>query len=306
MADLTHYWYWRAKLPERHGQPCRIVATGRLNSALVEFADGFRVVTSRRAVRKVVAVKNAAKVAKLHRELGGSAALRLVKSDSANQRLSWLIEEGFRPAQLIERLGEANWLRVRRSLRIPAGLRDAVSKLYEDGMNTPIRRSPASADALRKKEVTLIHVLSGQLGLDEETRRDMLARITGKRSSKDLTWPERKRVLDHLKAAGGKITTPRKAARPTPDGAAPAKPSRTLDTSAQASKVRALWLALHQLGAVRDSSESALGAYCKRIAKVNALQWATGAQLSTLIETLKKWENRARLSGVSQVAPRSD
>lgn len=49
---MTHRWYWRKWLPERHGQPCRVLATGRLNSALVEFADGFRVITSRYAVRK--------------------------------------------------------------------------------------------------------------------------------------------------------------------------------------------------------------------------------------------------------------
>lgn len=49
---LTHIWRWKEYLPERHGQACRIVATGALNSALVEFADGARVVTSRYAVRR--------------------------------------------------------------------------------------------------------------------------------------------------------------------------------------------------------------------------------------------------------------
>jgi hypothetical protein len=50
----THTWYWRERLPERKGQPCRVICTGKLNSALVEFADGFRVVTSRYAVRKIL------------------------------------------------------------------------------------------------------------------------------------------------------------------------------------------------------------------------------------------------------------
>lgn len=45
-------WHWRSKLPERKGQPCRVLARGKLNSALVEFRDGFKVVTSRHAVRK--------------------------------------------------------------------------------------------------------------------------------------------------------------------------------------------------------------------------------------------------------------
>ena len=82
--------------------------------------------------KHLVTVKNAAKVHKLHRELGGSAALRLVSSDSSNRKLSELIGEGFRADQLILRLGEENWLRVRRSMKIPACLRDAVARLYEE------------------------------------------------------------------------------------------------------------------------------------------------------------------------------
>lgn len=51
----THTWYWRKWLPERNGQRCRIVAVGKLNSALVEFSDGYRVITNRRAVRRIKA-----------------------------------------------------------------------------------------------------------------------------------------------------------------------------------------------------------------------------------------------------------
>lgn len=50
---MTHRWHWRKLLPERHGQLCRVLATGRMNSALVEFEDGHKVITSRYAVRKL-------------------------------------------------------------------------------------------------------------------------------------------------------------------------------------------------------------------------------------------------------------
>lgn len=50
---MTHTWRWKSILGDRFGQPCRVVCRGRLNSILVEFADGFRVVTSRYAVRKL-------------------------------------------------------------------------------------------------------------------------------------------------------------------------------------------------------------------------------------------------------------
>jgi hypothetical protein len=39
-------------MPERKGEPCRVLARGRMNSVLVEFADGFRVLTSRYVVRR--------------------------------------------------------------------------------------------------------------------------------------------------------------------------------------------------------------------------------------------------------------
>lgn len=46
-----YVWFWVAKLPERKGQRCRVVTRGGWNSVLVEFQDGFRVLTSRNAVR---------------------------------------------------------------------------------------------------------------------------------------------------------------------------------------------------------------------------------------------------------------
>lgn len=50
---FDHVWYWRARLPERKGEPCRVLARApKMNSILVEFKDGFKVVTSRYAVRK--------------------------------------------------------------------------------------------------------------------------------------------------------------------------------------------------------------------------------------------------------------
>lgn len=113
------------------------------------------------------------------------------------------------------------------------------------------------------------------LGMDDDARRDMLQSVIGKPSSKDLTTREWSKVLNHI----NKLT-----------GFAP-KQTRKLDTSAEATKVRAIWLLLHQIGEVRDPSESALASYCKRIAKVDDLHWA-GAKIHTLIETLKKWAQR--------------
>jgi hypothetical protein len=53
---MTHVWHWRPngiRTLDRKGQPCRVLARGRMGSVLVEFADGFRVVASRRAIRLI-------------------------------------------------------------------------------------------------------------------------------------------------------------------------------------------------------------------------------------------------------------
>lgn len=49
-GDLPYVYRW-----DRHGrkgQRCRVLARGAMNSCLVEFADGYRMVTSRNAIRR--------------------------------------------------------------------------------------------------------------------------------------------------------------------------------------------------------------------------------------------------------------
>lgn len=44
---FEYIWRVKTRLPERFLTRCKVVARGKLNSCLVEFEDGFRVVTSR-------------------------------------------------------------------------------------------------------------------------------------------------------------------------------------------------------------------------------------------------------------------
>jgi len=52
-AMFDYYWRIKTRLPERKGQPCAVLARGKMNSCLVQFADGFLVVTSRFYVRRI-------------------------------------------------------------------------------------------------------------------------------------------------------------------------------------------------------------------------------------------------------------
>ena len=50
---MKYYWRVRTRLPERFGQRCDVIVRGKMNSCLVVFEDGYKVVTSRNYVRKV-------------------------------------------------------------------------------------------------------------------------------------------------------------------------------------------------------------------------------------------------------------
>ena len=151
----------------------------------------------------------------------------------------------------------------------------------------------------RQRLIRLIHVAKRDLSMDDDTYRAILQRIGKKASSADLTIPELEKVLEHLKRSGFKVRSKSKSA-PKP---AQAKPSRPLAQDLESKKIRALWLFLHELGAVKNPSEEALAAYVKRIAGVDALQWISGEQAERLIETMKKWAMRFQPQAVKALVP---
>ena len=156
-------------------------------------------------------------------------------------------------------------------------------------------RTAANQDA-RQRLIRLIHVGKRELGLDDETYRALLMGSVQKDSTSAMSVPELERVLERMKRSGFKVRV--KSARPP----AQSRPGRPLAQYPEARKVRALWLFLHQLGAVKNPSEEALAAYVKRIAKVDALQWTNGNQTEALIETLKKWAMRYLPGQVREMA----
>jgi len=153
----------------------------------------------------------------------------------------------------------------------------------------------------RQRLIRLIHVAKRDLSLDDDTYRSILQRFGRKESSSDLTVPELEQVLEHLKRSGFKVRSKGKPAKPK---VVKAKPSRPLAQDAESKKIRALWLFLHELGAVKNPSEEALASYVKRIAGVDALQWISGEQAERLIETMKKWAMRFLPDAVKALVPR--
>lgn len=131
--------------------------------------------------------------------------------------------------------------------------------------------------------IQLIHIAKSQLGIDDDTYRNMLKQLTQKDSTKQLTVGQLNRVIAHLQGLGFKIkskTNPKQVAAKDP----------------QSQKIRALWRELHEHGHVTDNTEVALSAYVKRITGIESLAWLNTAQASQIIETLKKWLSRTELS----------
>lgn len=65
----------------------------------------------------------------------------------------------------------------------------------------------------RRDELAVIHIRKGQLGLDDETYRDLLERVAGVRSAKALDAAGRAKVLDELARLGAKPYRGRKRRR---------------------------------------------------------------------------------------------
>lgn len=143
----------------------------------------------------------------------------------------------------------------------------------------------ATLDKVRVAKIRMIQVARRELGLDdnEAAYRAAIGRaVKGKASLTDCTTLQLDRVIDELKRMGFKPRKP-KAAKPKPE-------RRPLDTSAEASKARAVWLLLAEIGVVRDASEAALAAYVRRVAGVDDLRWVR--DMAPVIEGLKGWAAR--------------
>lgn len=130
--------------------------------------------------------------------------------------------------------------------------------------------------------IAAIHVAKKHMGLDDDTYRAKLARITGKHSAKDMTEDERQRVLTVFRN----------------EGFAPAPAARRADgrqklTGKYAKKLQALWIAAWNLGIVRERDDAALIAFVKRQTGIEHTRFLVYADdASRAIEALKSWIRR--------------
>jgi hypothetical protein len=123
-----------------------------------------------------------------------------------------------------------------------------------------------------------IHVANKQLGLDEETARDLYERITGKRSLRQMNDRELQLVVTEQRRQGFK---------PVEKGL----------QGPFAKKLQALWIAAWNLGIVRDRTDGAMLSFIKRQTGIEHTRFLLDAEdAAKAIDALKAW--MAREAGV--------
>jgi phage gp16-like protein len=122
----------------------------------------------------------------------------------------------------------------------------------------------------RQAELAKIHIAKKQLGLDDETYRDMLWTIARVKTASELDEHGRRQVIEHLKSRGFRDRT-----RPVP----------ALDRAALVAKVRAQLFAL-------DRPETYADAMSRRMFHVDRFEWCHPGQLHKLVAALTYAQQR--------------
>jgi hypothetical protein len=125
----------------------------------------------------------------------------------------------------------------------------------------------------------IIHVGLKQLGIAGDDARDLYERVTGSRSLREMSPPQREAVVGELHRLGFKPAF---------------KPGASKRASGPyAGKLQALWIAAYNLGVVRSGTDEAMMAFVTRqtgLAHARFLWVADDAEKA--IEAIKSWTRR--------------
>jgi phage gp16-like protein len=136
--------------------------------------------------------------------------------------------------------------------------------------------------AMRHKLIAKIHIAKTQLGMIDEEYRDLLKSLTdGKESCRDCDELQLDSIMQAMIRLGFKTKVK------------PQNSPQTRDKTDhdQIDKIRALWIDMGRRGIVRTPTEPALRRYCKRITKVDRVEWMSIDQCSAVIAGLNVMAN---------------
>ncbi|TIX59156.1 MAG: regulatory protein GemA [Mesorhizobium sp.] len=122
--------------------------------------------------------------------------------------------------------------------------------------------------------IAAIHVANKQLGLDEDTARDLYHRVTGKRSLRQMNDRELQLIVTEQRRQGF-------------------KPAEKRLQGPFAKKLQALWIAAWNLGIVRERHDAALLSFVKRQTGIEHTRFLLdGDDAAKAVDALKAWMTR--------------
>ncbi|MAO56703.1 MAG: hypothetical protein CMM61_13545 [Rhodospirillaceae bacterium] len=134
--------------------------------------------------------------------------------------------------------------------------------------------------------IAKVHIAKKDLGLDDDTYRDVLETVTGKTSCRDIDAAGLSAVLDHFAARGwapGKVAGADKRRQNF----------RARSTKKYVRLIYVYWRLLTEAGV---TNKAGLDAFVKRQTKVDSVEWLSAAQGNQVIEALKEMARRAGVS----------
>ncbi len=142
-----------------------------------------------------------------------------------------------------------------------------------------------SSSERRRRLIGLVHAAAKQIGMDEETRRAMQQRVTGKASAADMSEAALVAVCAELARLGADIHVP--APQAGGDGMATGWQLLTMERLAMA------------LGWQDGLEDARLAAFIRRTAKVERPQWLTMEAATSVISGLQRWQRQRRAKEVA-------
>jgi Protein of unknown function (DUF1018) len=145
-----------------------------------------------------------------------------------------------------------------------------------------------NAQTERKRQIALIHMAIPSVGWSKEQYKAHLMGEYGVDSCTGLSNAQREQLLNHFKSLGFKIKP----------ASLPGSTRKVITTKPMVTKLRAMWYALAEAGAVqRPGTGLACDKLVEKWAKqelpaLDALAFASNAQLIELVERMKAWGRR--------------
>ncbi len=155
-----------------------------------------------------------------------------------------------------------------------------AANTHSGGTATRARRLAKGKSDSRSRLIGAIRAAAQRKGMSDEHRRDLIERVTGKRSAGDCSLPELGRVLDEMNRDW--------------------RARQSGNDRNHIGKIKALWWGLYWLGEVDDDRVSAINAFVERQTGITALRFLDHRGSASVVEALKAWQSRA---GVKPVDP---